>query len=257
MKNIIEKFLLKVKSDLPQILKDNLFGIYIYGSYTYGDFRPKSSDIDCVVVVNKKLKGKELNSLRKWYKNLLDENEQMAKRFETSYAAKGNLISVRMTKTPRFIRGKFTSRANSDANSPITWLNIRNSGITVLGPKPKEFVPEISDKMLRHALKNELNYIKQRPKRFFSKDWDKVYAVLTFCRILYTLKTRKIKSKMGAMEWALKNLPETYHPIISSAAKAFFESIDWESLDQPAPGDSERSKKEIIRFGKYVSSQLK
>lgn len=252
----IVKFLQKIKKELPVVLKDNLYGIYVFGSLTYGGFRPKSSDIDCVAVTNKILSDEEFDRLEKWYKKLLRENYQLAKRLEMSYAVKNNLFSKNITKTPKFFKGRFNKKSDSDANNPITWLNIKNNGLTVFGPEPKAFVPAIDSKILKNALKTEFDYINRRLKKFLSEDWSKVYVILTFCRILYTLKNNKIATKKRAAEWCLKNLPRKYHPIILAAIKALVRAVNWKNLRHPAHGVSERSLKEIMSFKKYVSGQV-
>jgi len=237
-------------------LKDNLYGIYVFGSLTYGSFRPKSSDIDCMIVTNKILNNKEFNSLRKCYVKLLKENNQLTKRLEMSYAVKNNLLSNRVAKNPKFYNGKLNKEADSDANNPIAWLNIKQTGITVYGPHPEKFVPDIGRDTIRRALKTEFDYINQRPGKYLKEDWSKVYVILTFCRILYTLKTGKIKSKHSAAEWCLNNLPKKWYRLINSAIKSLVVAVDWKRLCHPAHGINEQSLGEIKDFSKYVSSQL-
>lgn len=251
-----EKFLIKIGEDLNTILGENFFGFYIYGSLTYGGFRPKSSDLDCVAVTKKVFNRKEFDSLSKWYSRLLKEESQLAKRLEIAFAVKKIVFKDNSKRTAVIHKGEFNKRADSDANNPITWLNIKETGITVLGPDPETFVPDITKIILKDALKKEFKYIVDRPDKFFSEDWSKVYVILTFCRIVYTLKTGKIKSKKSAAEWCLENLPKKYHPIIFSAAKALAEGNNWKNLCHPAHGVSERSMKEINSFSQHVRSLL-
>src|SRR3989338_3347122 len=158
----INRFLSKVKQGLVTILRDNLCGIYIYGSMTYVGFRPTSSDIDCVVVTNETLGRKELSALNKWYKKLLKENRRLAKRLEMSYAVRDNLISTAAPKAPRFYRGSFKQKETDlDANSAITWLNLKESGVTIYGPNPKILVPHLSSSTLRKALQKVFNNMRR------------------------------------------------------------------------------------------------
>jgi predicted nucleotidyltransferase len=154
--SVVYKLLLKIKRELPVILKDNLYGIYVYGSLSYGLFRPKSSDIDCLAVTNKPLNNNEIKILKSWYDKLLKQN-QAVKRLEMSYGVKSNLNSTSVTKTPKFFGQKFYKRSDSDANNPIIWLNLKNSGITLFGPDPKKFAPKITNEILKKALKNEFD----------------------------------------------------------------------------------------------------
>ncbi len=131
----INNFLSKIRENLPEILGDNLYGIYIYGSLTYGGFNPVKSDIDCVVVVREALTKKEIQLLKNWYKKLL--NNPLAKRLEMAYAIKKNLIltsgKTAVSRTPLFFKGKFFKKADSDAYNPIIWLNIKNNGYNTFG----------------------------------------------------------------------------------------------------------------------------
>ena len=80
------------------------------------------------------------------------------------------------------------------------WLNIKESGLIIHCPDPKTFVPNINSKLLRQAIQGKFNQIKERPEKYLKENWSKVYVILTYCRILYTLKTGKIKSKKQAAE---------------------------------------------------------
>lgn len=252
----IKKFFSKIKKELQKVLGDNLYGIYIFGSLTYGGFRSKSSDIDCVAVINKKLNNQEFESLDNWYKRLLKKNYHLAKRLEMTYAVKNHLISSGVSKTPKFYNGKFSKKAESDANNPIVWLNIKNNGIAVFGPLPQKFVPNISYQILKDALKTESDYLRNHNEKYLKEDWSKIYVILTLCRILYTLKTKKIASKKEAVAWCLKNLPKKYHVLVSSAAKALPKAVSWKNLRHPAHGINEHHREEIILFEKYISKQL-
>ena len=254
----INRFLSKVKQGLATTLKGNLCGIYVYGSLTYGGFRLKNSDIDCVVVTNKTLGRKELGALNKWYKKLLKENRRLGKRLEMSYAVRDNLISTAAPKAPRFYRGKFNQKESDlDANSAIIWLNLKESGITVYGPSPKILVPHLYSSTLQKALRKVFDHMRQQPGKYLREDWSKVYVILTYCRILYTLRTEKVTSKQRAAELCLVNLPKQYNSLINRAIKSFVAGPDWKRLLRPIQGINKDSRNEIISFGNYVSKQLR
>jgi hypothetical protein len=101
-----------------------------------------------------------------------------------------------------------------------------------------------------------MNLIKKRQKKYLKDDWSKAYVILTFCRIIYTLKTKEIKSKRTAAKWCLNHLLKKYHPIISSALKALTAAADWKCLCHPQHVINEESRSEIYNLGKYVSTQL-
>ena len=245
----IRPFLSKIKKELPEILKDNLYGIYIFGSLTYGDFDPFKSDIDCVVVIKKPLNKNEIRLLKSWYKRLL--NDPLTKRLEMEYAVKENLTPISdkliTSKTPKFFKGRFSEKADSDAYNPIIWFNIKEKGLTLFGPQPKLFISKVKKQVLRDALRAEVNYIKKKGDKWLRPKWSRAYVVLTLCRVLYTLKTDNIVSKEMAAGWCLRELPQEWHPLISWAIKGF-------RIDDKNFGF--RTKEKTNRFIKFVSKNL-
>ena len=59
----VNEILLHLSDNLSTILMENLIGFYLFGSLTYGDFNPASSDIDLTAIVNKQLIIANLNRL--------------------------------------------------------------------------------------------------------------------------------------------------------------------------------------------------
>jgi streptomycin 3"-adenylyltransferase len=57
------------------------------------------------------------------------------------------------------------------------------------------------------------------------------YAVLNFCRVLAFIDQNLITSKVEGGEWALKNLPEKYHPVISAALQEYRNTGSSEKID--------------------------
>lgn len=252
----VEKFFKKIRKELLEVLGSNLFGLYISGSLTYGNFRTKSSDLDCMVVTKRKLNSQELDRLEKWHGKLMKENNRPAKRLEMLYATRNGLLSSGDMKTPVFYKETFKRRAVSGANNKIIWLNIREQGITIFGPEPREFVPPISAQDLRHALRSELDYLTSHTEEYLREDWSKVYVILTLCRILHTLETGEIVSKLVAASWCLEHAPKKYHALITAAMRVS-RSAHWKTACHPNHGISERHRKEILNFQEYVSRRLR
>lgn len=46
----INEVLVNILNGIKEILNNNLIGLYLFGSLTYGDFNPDSSDIDLVAI---------------------------------------------------------------------------------------------------------------------------------------------------------------------------------------------------------------
>ncbi|MFQ6017445.1 MAG: aminoglycoside adenylyltransferase domain-containing protein [Kiloniellaceae bacterium] len=237
----INRLFASIKNDLPVILGENLSGAYVYGSVSFGSFDPSRSDIDCVVVTEKPLTNREIAALRKWH-GKLRKTHSPAGKLEMPYVVKGELFlaASEFLETPLYSSGRFFEKADTNGYNPITWLNIRENGITLCGAEPKTFVPKIGKQVLKDALSLEIDYIRNKNRRWFRKDAYKSYAVLTLCRILYTLRFNRLSSKETAARWCLKTAPSRWHALISAA------------LSDPA----RLARKDIEAFVDFVSRSL-
>src|SRR5262249_14677294 len=87
---------------------------------------------------------------------------------------------------------------------------------------PESFVPPITREVLFRALEREVGYLREEICTKPDSEWRdvpyyRVYAVLTLCRILYSLKKFTVVSKPRAARWALKHLPVEFGAIIVQA----------------------------------------
>lgn len=245
----LQNLFTKIVNDFPELIGDNLVGIYIYGSLAHGTFNEKSSDIDCIVVLNKSLNNSEFKRLDEWYQKNAQINFWV-KRLEMTCLIKKDILT-KNSKISIYHNDLF-KRDLSDGN-PIIWVNIQNDGIILYGPKPKTFVPKISKQVLRDALRLELNYLREgiseRKREFFEVELSyQVYAVLTTCRILYTFKYGTTISKQQAAKWCAKNLPKNYRKIIAIALKNIHNSSK-----KPDPV----LEKSIPDFIDFISEKIK
>lgn len=51
-------------SGLQSILKEHLLGVYVYGSFVWGDFDETTSDIDVLVALNQEMTSEEFAAFR-------------------------------------------------------------------------------------------------------------------------------------------------------------------------------------------------
>ena len=62
--------LLFIANGIENILTKKLIGLYLFGSLTYGDFNPDSSDIDLVAIINQPLNHDELDHIKQLHKQI-------------------------------------------------------------------------------------------------------------------------------------------------------------------------------------------
>lgn len=116
-------------ADFSAIVRENLVGIYLWGSLTYEAFDETCSDVDCIVVTRRDLDDREFSELDEWFKNAA-KHYRWVKRIEIRFVIDGEFLD----KTSRccgfyHYTGKLV-RHGSDGN-PIIWMNIGQSGITL------------------------------------------------------------------------------------------------------------------------------
>jgi Domain of unknown function (DUF4111) len=214
----VSRLLDDLTAHLPLILRRNLVGIYLYGSLTQSAFKPKTSDVDCIVVTRRDLSDAQFKKLRAWLAAAAKSNPWFA-RLQMSILIRDQLLTI----NSNYCLYQFgeLKRGTSDGN-PIIWINVLESGVTLYGADPKSFVPPIGIEIFFEALKRELNYLREELIEKRDSEWRDVpfyraYAVLTLCRILYSLDKGTIVSKPRAARWAMKQVPEKLKDIILQA----------------------------------------
>ena len=207
-----------------KILDSNLIGFYLHGSLAMDCFNPLVSDVDFLVVVEKRLtieqKKAIIDYLLKQYKN------SPAKGMEMSIVREEYLKHF-VYPTPfelhysndwyeKYKNGKVDySKQNYDEDLAAHFVITKNRGICLFGKPIKEVFPVIPKESYTQSLLNEANWIYERSEEY------PIYTVLNLCRILAFLKDNKITSKKEGGEWALLNLPRKYSSLINYALACY------------------------------------
>jgi predicted nucleotidyltransferase len=217
----VSALLKEVTSALTAILGQNLVGIYLYGSLTQRAFNPERSDVDLIVVTERDMSEAQFRRVSAWLERAAESNEWMT-RLQMLFLIKREVLTMN-SKACLYQFGKLR-RSGSDGN-PIIWMNVLQSGVVLYGPRPEVFVPAITPEILFQALEREVSYLREEISEKPQSEWRDVssyraYAVLTLCRILYSLRYGTVVSKRVAAKWALKNLPEEWSEIITQALKS-------------------------------------
>lgn len=143
--------------------------------------------------------------------------------------------------------------------NPVTWWGLKNDGIHVLGPDPKDLeleiqAPQLASYVLKNlntywanrikTAENSMNDIVMLPKEEI--DYEIEWTVLGILRQFYTLKEYNIISKLDAGEYGLTHIPKEWHSIIEEAMnirkgiKGHIFRSDFERIDK------------ALRFSKYL-----
>jgi hypothetical protein len=94
---------------------------------------------------------------------------------------------------------------------------LREQGVVVAGPDPRTFIDPVSPDELREAVRGILREwwapMLDDQTRLHDLVYQR-YAVVTMCRIFYTLEHGAVVPKSVAVRWAQKTLDERWRPLI-------------------------------------------
>lgn len=97
------------------------------------------------------------------------------------------------------------------------WI-LREHGICLSGPASRSFMPQVPATVMRCEAAVSLPTLLDGLATWLDIDaiaWGQRYAVVTACRILYTLHTAEVASKPGALEWALRTSEPCWRPLLA------------------------------------------
>ncbi len=215
---LIQNYVLLVNERLPNLI--NAF--YIVGSIALGEFNERFSDIDFVTVLNRRVTSAEVEQLRDVHRAV----EKIYPRWEMSgsYVQIGDLakldheIGSRPHYHDRVLHGDGQSGVNS-----ITWWELKNHGIAVIGPPPRDLSLTIDWNLLISKMRENLNTYwtcwTNHPRRILIMhfDWGIQWAVLGVLRQLYAFRENSITTKLKAARYAINCLPDRWHLLIQEA----------------------------------------
>ena len=217
--HVLDKLLTGAKSALG----GQFVGMYLYGSLSSGDFNLETSDVDFLVVTESELQMEKIAELERLHQRLWASGLKWASKLEGAYVSKQTIRrhDPSSPRCPTVNEGQFY--LGGIGNDWVIQRSIlRECGVVVTGPAPKTLIdPVTSDKI--HAavvllLKEWWEPMLEHPVWLEERGPEyKVYAVLSMCRALYTLKRRVIASKPVSARWAMTELDEPWKSLIEDA----------------------------------------
>lgn len=193
---------------IKSVFGQKLVALYLYGSLVTGDFDPDCSDIDLVTVLSSDVDEQECDQLRRMHADFAQQHRRWDDRIEVVYLSANALKTYRSETSPIAVISPNEPLHVKEAGSDwlLNWYVVREKGITLFGPSPESLIEPISQGAVLHAARE---YAKEWRERIKSRchRGEQAYAILTMCRIFYTLKEGEIVSKKQAAAWAEKEWP--------------------------------------------------
>jgi hypothetical protein len=209
-----------------------------------------------VVAIDRKVSETDLAALQAMHARTYDLDSNWAKHLEGSYFPKETLRRDDPARAPLLYLDN-TSRelVRSDHdNTLVVRRVVRERGITLAGPDPRELIdPVLADDLRQEVLATMRDWAQEifaDPNKVNNR-WAQPFIVLSYCRMLYTLETGKIESKPVAAQWAKTALDSRWVDLVQRA---------WEERPNPSlkvrqqadPGDLE-STLDFVRYALDVS----
>ncbi len=221
-----EKLLHIIADEYKQVLGNNLVGIYVHGSISFGCFNPYKSDIDFIVVVEKIL---NLNHKIKLIQCLLKlEKDAPSKGFEMSVVLAENCKNF-VYPTPFELHYSIFHHQNcldniefycenmngTDEDLAAHFTVIKEVGYTLIGEPIQEIFGDIPKQYYLDSIQKDVENagvdVVQNP----------VYFVLNLCRVYAYKKDSLILSKEQGANWGICNLSEQYASLLKEAMECY------------------------------------
>jgi hypothetical protein len=199
-------------------LGDDLVGVYLHGSLALGGFNPQQSDIDFLVATDDELAAEQVQSLDALHLRLGD-------RLDGSYLPRKvfrRFDPARVTHPHIEARGGRLFVDHHGGETVIYRYVLRKCGVVPFGRPPQELIDPVSTGELREGVRDLLQswwvpMEDEQPWRYAEALY-RAYAVVTMCRVRYTLDCGDVVSKPDAARWALTHVAQEWHSLIERAA---------------------------------------
>ncbi|TLS37526.1 aminoglycoside adenylyltransferase domain-containing protein [Pseudalkalibacillus caeni] len=211
----------KLLDEYCDLMKDTLGmkykATYLYGSIALGQYESDTSDIDFVTILSNCISNSDVDLLKESHDHLSHEYK-IAKKLDGMYITEQNIgkTNDEMMPYPYTHDGKFVRSGYWDINH-VTWYIMKTTAKVIAGervsiPTRWEDVLSTFDFNLNVYWKNAFKKI---PVRVDSKTFAE--AVLTLCRIYYSLEEETITTKRKAGLYALSHSEWPFKPQIEKA----------------------------------------
>jgi predicted nucleotidyltransferase len=234
----VNEMLHLVLSEVQKVLDGQFVGMYLYGSLSSGDFNPKASDIDYLVVTTTLLAEHTITELEAMHQRIWQTGLKWAEKLECSY-----IPQVHLRRYEKFDIGYPMVNEGNFYLAPhgSDWIIqrhiIREQGVTLAGPDPKMLIDPVSPDDIRYAVRgileewwfpmlNDPSWLRDHGSPYHA------FAILTMCRSLHALGHGMIVSKPVAAKWAQQELGGKWAQVIEGSLATYIGARDFELYDE-------------------------
>ena len=229
----LNRLLAELVVGAKEVLGDSFCGAYLQGSFAVGD-ADAHSDVDFVIVTEEDVTTEQQAELQALHRRLYALPTSWAQHLEGSYIPRKALRRLDRDRRPFLYldNGATELALDSHDNTVVVRWSLRERGVVLAGPDPRELVDPIAADELRTEVRWALGQWRAWFRATDSIDRRALaVAVLSHARILHTLAVGEVSSKRAAGEWALHALDPEWAPLIR-----------WALDDRPDPWTKVRER---------------
>jgi hypothetical protein len=209
------------------------------------------SDCDFLVVLRGPLLPEQEAQLRELHRDIYHRPGHWTQHLEGSYAPESELRTLQgLGRTWLYLDNAHAEMEwSTHCNSLEHRWTLRESGVVLAGPDPKELVDEVDPDAMRAKMRELIDSFLPDLQSWIRLDdiaWAQRYAVTTLCRMLYSFQTGDIVSKRAALIWAKSHLDSAWSDLIQRALDG--RRLGWDPNDCP----STESVKQTLAFLEYA-----
>jgi predicted nucleotidyltransferase len=249
----VNTVVLDLQSRVRAALGEHFVGMYLFGSLVAGDFDPRRSDVDVLVVTDAEISADQFAALQAVHRDIAASDSPWAVEVEAYYLTRAAL----RRDDPSFgwhlkvnRGGGVLEPLQRDRGWLIQGHILREYGVPLAGPDPRTLVDPVAPDDLRQAMAESapewLEQLLANPEQLRHRGFH-AYLVLTLCRILYTVANDAVASKQVAGRWAQVAVGERLAELIGRA-------LAWQK-DPPGkhgPETMDRDVDETLELIRYV-----
>ena len=236
-------------SAVRTILDARLVGVYLEGSIALGEFEADRSDIDFVVVTEDDIDEAMLAALQALHARLAAAEPRWGLELEGSYVTRESIRAHDPRPAAHPYIDRHTGRLEVVHQESGYWVIhrhvLREHGVALAGPEPRTLIDPVTPAQLRDAAAGTFRewWRPMLDDPGHLQHWGyRAYAVLTMCRMLYTLSHGAIVPKRLAARWTQETLDSRWKGVIDDA-------LAW-SPDRPP------ALTETLALIRYTSEQV-
>lgn len=232
----VKKQISQVVSIVDELFKEQIVGVYLYGSAILGGLY-QNSDLDILIITDRKIINNEREIITKHFLNISSPIGNIKKPLEITFVNRDDIVLKSFPPRYEYMYGEWLRdeiqrgkipQSNCDPDLVILLWQARLHSMPLRGVDAKKIIPFISNSEVRRAILHSLPILVDNMKG------DERNVLLTLARMWFTVENQDICPKNIAAEWVVPKLPSNFAPLMKMACQAYLGKCtdEWKYLEK-------------------------